>query len=370
MNWWTLPGPRSYIDAIIDDVRQGKSVFLCLPENTPGRLSSCLQEALEEDFGWLSTSADLGVSPIDFLYDLTAPDADPARLRNEANLAQEDGFRGKLIWLNEIPLSDWEAWARFFREYERVSRAVPEARRSYFLVRMAGFGAQLPLPEGVGLSARRWDGWLGRHDMKVYSTVCVRERRNGLETDLATALVADLGGWDPALCDYLAGFELSDLLRPLQLLSDFAQSRGWELKSQFQNEEAWSRGLSQTYLGSQVPHTCYSAFLNGLRHIDYLIWRAEIGVLMPYIEEKRQKLIEQYRMHLKLPHYTKAGVIDDVYDLEIGMLEWMLSRSGAVSRPVLQFVSELKEARNKLSHLVPVDPDVLLTLCEHSQDNR
>ena len=99
------------------------------------------------------------------------------------------------------------------------------------------------------------------------------------------------------------------------------------------DDEAWGRGLRHTYLGGQVPHTCYAAFLNSPRHLDRLIWRAEIGVLMLYIEEKRQKLIDHFRGHFRMPHYTKTGVIEDVYDLEIGMIEWLLSRSEAVTKP-------------------------------------
>ncbi len=35
MNWWSLPGPQSFVDAIIQDVRDGKSVFLSLPGTLP-----------------------------------------------------------------------------------------------------------------------------------------------------------------------------------------------------------------------------------------------------------------------------------------------------------------------------------------------
>lgn len=370
MLWWTLPGPLSFIEAVADDIREGKSVFLCLPEHTSGRLATQLERVFEGDFGWLPANVEAGVAPIDFLYELTAPEADPAGLRNPANLAREAGFSSKILWLEDIQVGDWPAWTRFFAEYERVCRSVPEARRSYFVVRMFGPNAILPLPDGVGLSVRRWDGWLRRQDLWVYSSTCVREKGSGLETDLVVALVSVLGGWDPALCDHLTNFELVDLLRPADLLRDFAIARGWRLNTHSLDDEAWGRGLWQTYLGNKVPHTCYAAFLNGSRYLDRLIWRAEIGVLMPYIEEKRQKLIDQYRGHFRLPHYTKTGVIEDVYDLEIGMIEWMLSRSGAVTKPVLDYISALKGARNRLSHLCPVDPDLLLGLCRNAREER
>ena len=90
---------------------------------------------------------------------------------------------------------------------------------------------------------------------------------------------------------------------------------------------------------------------------------------MPYIEEKRQALIEQYRMHIKLPYYSKYGVINDVYDLEIGILELLLNKSAVPSKAVLQFINNLKLARNQLSHMTPVDSSVLLALCRSAEED-
>jgi hypothetical protein len=368
MDWWTIPGPRRFLDAIIDDVREGKSVFLILPENAPGRVSHSLKEALREDFNWESINVIPGTNPVDFLYALLVPNADPRRLRSESSLASEQDFQRKLIWIEEISEGDWAAWSKFFLEYERVSRAVPESRRSLFVIRMIGPAVALMAPVAVGLSSLRWDGWLRQNDMQLYSNSCIRDRKSGLETDLTIALVSELGGWDPALCEYLADFELCKLIEPAQLLEQFAAERGWCFKPGSYDDDAWSKGLWQTFLRKQTPHTSFGAFLLGQRFLSRLLWKAEIGILMPYIEEKRQVLIEQYRMHLKLPYYSKYGVINDVYDLEIGILELLLNQSGVPPKTVLEFISNLKMARNQLSHLTPVDSSILLALCRNAEE--
>jgi hypothetical protein len=312
----------------------------------------------------------MGVSPLDFLYDLVAPGSDPRQLRSVATLAALEGFRNKAIWLDEIPDPDWESWLRFFVEFERVSRSVPESRRSCFAVRMSRQSASPSIPTAAGLSVRHWDGWLKRNDMYLYSAGQVQERQTGIETDLATSLVTVLGGWDPDLCEYLAGFELSELLRPAPLLREFAGKRGWTLEEAEFDEQAWRRGLWQTYLGKRQAHTCFAFVLDGSRFLDGLIWRAEIGVLMPFIEEQRQQLIERNRPLLKLPFYTRFGVIDDVYDLEIGMIEFLLGRSGACASTLIQYVGKLREARNLISHLAPVFPDLILDLCKNCEYHR
>jgi hypothetical protein len=368
MQWWTIPGPRSFIDAIIDDVREGKSVFLILPENIPGRFSLALKEALREEFNWEAVDVIPGESPIEFLYTHLVPNANPRKLRSELSLAGEQEFQRRLIWIEGIPLEDWATWSAFFLEYERVSRAVPESRRSLFIIRMIGPEKGPAPPVAVGLSSRRWNGWLRRNDMQLYGNGCIRERKTGLETDLTATLVSELGGWDPALCEYLAEFELSELIQPAQLLKNFAAERGWCFKTGTYDEDTWRKGLWQTYLGKQTPHTSFGAFLLGQRFINRILWKAEIGILMPYIEEKRQFLIEQYRKNLRIPYYSKYGVINDVYDLEIGMLELLLNQSGVPSKVTLESISSLKLARNQLSHLVPVDASILLALCRNEED--
>jgi hypothetical protein len=372
MNWWALPGPHRFVDSVIEDIREGKSVFLCLPENCPPRLTTHIRQTLEEDYRWLQASPDPGIAPIDFIYDFAVQNARPERLRNLGNLVLEAEFLNRVICLEELPASDWAAWIEFFTDYEHICRAVPEARRTYFIARMSNPCSRLPSPMPVGLSVRRWDGWVNRRDMQLYSTSCVRQRKTELETDLVMALVSVLAGWDPELCEFLAEFELSELLVPANLLRGYAEkTRGWgTFISPRLDEQSWSQGLWQTYLGKPQPHTCFAAFLNGSRHLDKSIWRAEIGVLMPYIEEARQKLIERYRPYFKLPFYTKTGVVDDVYDLEIGTIELMLSRTELLrSDPLKMYVSDLKGVRNKLSHFAPAETEVLLRLCQANDKN-
>jgi hypothetical protein len=367
MDWWMIPGPRSFIEAVIDDVREGKSVFLMLPENVPARFSYALKESLREESNWEAVNVTPAANPVDFLYTHFVPHADPRKLRSETSLVGEPEFQRKLISIDGIPPEDWSAWSSFFLEYERVSRAVPESRRSLFLIRILGSGHVHSPPAAVGLSCRRWDGWLRRNDMQLYSNSCVRERKSGLETDLTAALISELGGWDPALCEYLADFNLDELIQPAQLLETFAAGKGWCFQPGPYDEASWSNGLWQTYLGKQTPHTAFGAFLLGQRFLNRLLWKAEIVILMPYIEEQRQVLIERYRSHLRLPHYSKYGVINDVYDLEIGMLEWLLNQSGVPSKATLDFISNLKLARNQLSHLAPIDSSILLELCRNAE---
>lgn len=177
-------------------------------------------------------------------------------------------------------------------------------------------------------------------------------------------LVTSLAGWDPALCEWLAPLTLQQLIEPRKYLEEFAGYRKWKLDEQRTPKKAWPLGLTYTFGGKRTPHTCVAALLNGSRDLQKLIWRAEIGVLMPYIEEQREILLQQYRNLLNVNFLTKSGDwIENIYDLEIGLIHFQLSQRSSLSPKEIKWVADLKDARNNLSHLEPLVPELLSALC-------
>ena len=101
--------------------------------------------------------------------------------------------------------------------------------------------------------------------------------------------------------------------------------------------------------------------------IDRLIWKAEVGVLLPYIEEQRQILLDRYARNLTVPFLTTQGVmIDDVHDMEIGMIHYQLRDNLAIPAETRAVIKNLKEARNSLSHLEAIKSAVLHSMCDQA----
>ncbi len=339
-----------------------------VPEHCPGRLSTSLKDGLEEDFLWLSLTVAADHDPLDFLYEYCAPEADLRRLRSIQTLAGEISFQGHVIWLEGVAASDWDAWSQFLTEYERVSRAISISRRTFFLVPIKGEHNHRPLPSGVGINTRKWDAWLTRSDMLLYGTSRIPESGSILEQDLRSSLVTTLAAWDPELCEWLAALTLSQLIEPRIFLDKFAEDREWKILELPSPERAWSLGLEQVFHGRSTPHTCLTALANGSGNLLELIWRAEIGVFMPYIEEQRQLLLQQYKHLLRTPFLNNLGNwIEDIYDLEIGPIQYQLSRCASISADELKRITDLKDARNSLSHLEPVPSGILLDICAEAR---
>ena len=201
--------------------------------------------------------------------------------------------------------------------------------------------------------------------MSFYSAFLVGTRGSSLETDLVTALVATLSGWDPGLCEFLASFDLAELIAPRERLSSFAQQRGWNHDCSVKVDLSfWGRGFWQTVDGKPMFHTSLSSKDTD---IDRLIWKAEVGVLLPYIEEQRQILLDRYASYLTVPFVTTQGIlIEDVRDLEIGMIQYQLKDCSTIPAETKAVITDLKKARNSLSHLEPISPTVLLSICEQA----
>jgi hypothetical protein len=365
IHWWSLPGPRAFVEQVVGEVRQGKSVFLYLPEHHPKRLASIFREALQEDYRWLSLSSYDGGDPVEYLFESCASSAHRESLRSVQDLVQQEAFQGQLIWLEGVGGALAEFWAPFFLEYERASRAVPPARQTVFIIFLEGLDCRSAFPAAVGLSHHRWDDCLRRTDMSFYSALLIQDRDSSLETDLVTALVATLSGWDPVLCESFALLDLAELINPREKLSTFAQQRGWvpEQNALF-DLSAWQLGFWQTVDGRPVVHT---SLCSRDADIDRLIWRAEVGVLLPYIEEQRQILLDRYARYLTAPFVTNQGIlIEDIRDLEIGMIQFQLKDCTDIPAESKALITNLKKARNSLSHLEPIRPAVLLSICEQA----
>jgi hypothetical protein len=90
-------------------------------------------------------------------------------------------------------------------------------------------------------------------------------------------------------------------------------------------------------------------------------------VVLPYIEERRQQLLEELSAVLSVPFRTVYGqVLTDVRDLEVGHIEAQLAVGSAqVSETLRAEVRWLREARNRLAHLEPLDYRTLERASNH-----
>lgn len=102
-----------------------------------------------------------------------------------------------------------------------------------------------------------------------------------------------------------------------------------------------------------VVHSC--ALAEGSRELQQRVWSAEVGVVLPRIEELRQQLIDRYSSRFRMPYRTRFNqIIDDVRDLEIGHVCDQLQTISA-PREDRYAAAQLTKMRNRLAHLETLD---------------
>lgn len=375
--WWQLPGPRHFIDGIVQGVRVGKSVILCLPRFMPDGLKIALKAEICQTNEWewcdLPLNSD-NRAPIDILYSHFVSESPTHALRSAFTLSQEETFEGKVIWVENVDKQTWRSWQDFLLEYEQACRSMPALARSTFCVALIGETALQPPPENVCLSNFYWKGVVTPFDMLFFVTSLMQTRSTrDMQKRLMIAMVADLALWDPCVAEIFSGSRIEDILNPVPLLQEIAEEREWAKHVQMDSERLevnprlWSDGLADIFEGKPRLHSSILTLNDPRKEIDRRIWNAQIRTLLPMVEEKRRELLEKLDGILMVPYETRSGAaITDIYDLEIGHIYHQLATSDLNTDPKLRDLAwQLKEIRNRLSHLEALSQEQLSFLEEN-----
>lgn len=370
LEWWQLPGTRGFLENAIEDLRDGKNVVLCLPPHAPRDLRRALREtwqAADERFYMIDLNDydGLATRPLDLLFHHFLPDAAASELRDTQKLLSAAAFERRIIWLNSVNGESHSTWCDFLQQYQHASRNSDFSHRnSVFIVPLTGNLAIQPPPEDVRLVKHEWRGVVDSLDALLYAATLYREKSGSrLRRKIAVALIANLALWDLSLAERLADESFNDLLDPKNLLASIAAENGWSDKALRQ----WHCGMIDEIDGAQREHSALVACGDDGQQLSRRLWNAQVAVLLPFVEERRQELLLEYAdvlpFWLKLyGAKTSVGeIISDVGDLEIGNLCYLFKQAGVIANCQPQ-IEDLREIRNELAHLRPVKSEILQAL--------
>lgn len=364
--FWELPGPAAFVDAAVEDLRQGCSVVFCLPDCHPSGLHQAFRSALATADGWMWDRIDCSNRPdrpIDILFERYAPNSLPKAARTVWALDQQSSIWGLLLWLDDLTEATWPQWRQFLVDYAVVARQRSRFERCAFCVPLTGVMALSPPTDDVSISVRRWSGSVDSLDMTMYTSRLLRgDRLSPVQRRLAISLITGTALWDPSTSERLANEPLDVLMDPRPVLVDIAHERGWE--SGANPTAGWHRGMSDCFEGRVQPHSAMLAIADGTNELNSRIWKAEVSVVLPHLEEQRREVLSRYGRMFRLPFVTRFGeVITDPFDLELPHIASQLGRlAGRVDFRTRRAAERMAAVRNKLAHLDPLelgDLDVL-----------
>jgi len=368
--WWQLPGPQRFVSQITRALREGKNVIITLPEFAPTGLGTAIHEALGDGTAWFWHTLNIreadDIMPAQILCSRLVPEISPDAILNAHTLSKEESFAGKIIWLAEMTPSTWPAWKEFIVDYAHACRARSLLDRTLFCVPLIGeLALYPPRVDDVCLSHYRWEGVIDSLDMLLFTSNFFQNRQMpSLQKRMAIAVVTNLALWDPVVSERLAHEDIEQILHPLPILQEIATDRRWSPPDLEASSWSWHKGIVETMEGSKKIHSAALAEHDAAREIERRIWSAEVGVMLPFVEEKRQEILAQFAGILKVPITTRFGeIINDLHDLEIGHIEsQLINNKITVNSATLRLVQRLREIRNCLSHLEPLSLE--LVLCE------
>ncbi len=366
--WWQLPGPSQFIEQVVQDFRDGKNVILCLPEHLPSGLSNPIRSELGDDWDWhkISVPSENSVEPVHFLFDHFVGEISPNEVRNARTLAQHQNFAGKIVWLDDITPDIWPVWKKFLSDYEQPCRNISQLDRTLFAVLLVGELAINPPAEDVCLSHHSWKGVVSSLDMLLFTASLFQGKRlSDLQKRVAISVVTHLALWDSEVSERLAYEKIQNILSPEPILQEIAKERAWcnSNTNNISPQAKWCKGITNIVEYEEKIHS--AVLVMDSREIKCRIWKGEVGEILPFVEERRQEIIERLSKILEVPFTTRFGeVIKDLRYLEIGHIEYQLNQTNKIVNPeIRRLVQQLKEMRNSLSHLEPINQDILVR-CE------
>ena len=357
--WWQLPGPARFARVVENAFRDGRCAVVLTPRLHPEGLGRAVRGRIEVGglrFRWTNRDGRrLGYkAPVEALYEqlVSEPPAEAYTLRG---LAAEPELANRIVWIENLCDEQWPVWCRFLADYAEVLHARGTPDPPLFALVHAASEEAFP-PQHLLLARFRWSGYVDLLDMQLYAASLLEsDQRDRLRRDIAAMTIAALAQWDADLAHELAREEVKALFHPFEVLANYARERGWEESAV---EGDWLAGTREMYGGRQCVHSALLAVAGDRREIERRLWRAQIGVLFPFLEEQRLALIESVRGELYAPYVPDDRYpnrfVECVADLELTHIrEQLRPKQSQFSAQWLR-TDRLKALRDALAHLKPV----------------
>lgn len=338
MDWTTLPGPTAFIERTAQDLSETYSVVSRCPAYLDDSWSRKLKARLEGFYAW----NDVLCSPEDF-YRFCAQLCGKEKMHGPHDL-QRETLHCQLFYISFPSAEEWSRWTSLLTEFVIAQKTFDEKlQRNVMLVALNDDG--LEVPNEALLKKRDILDFLRDEDPFFHACQCSsRDGSNrSIEEDIRIHICSELALWDFDLCRYLLDFPLEQLVDPIDVIKGYAEARGlegWDGTSVFES------GRNTNSAGSASSVTLA---LNGNREeLTRRVWRGQVQVLFPLIEDQRCKLIE--RLRSMCPEVPRRATNEDGI-VEIGPLHYHMRRERKCPRQLENFAFRLKEMRNDIAHL-------------------
>ena len=334
--WWdSVPKARAFIERLVDDMIQEKSLLLHTNHGIPWE-SSCIQiirtnVQQQNSFRNFETLDGSGEPGNILLQKFCSPEkrAMYRPAKGYARFFAENDdivLHERYIWVT-IPSSDaLERWSRFVSEY--CTYRSKGKTKAVFILQWHG---RLERERKRGIQIHSFDEAIDEYDCTVFTTMAAssisipRLIQCYLAELASTVLQNDI--------------ELSAAC--LQRYREFLENPSGTIQQLLVEEQ---RSNGQPFEFEESPQA-----------IDKKIWRAQVRAIYPYLEEYREQFVQKYwnAIDACLPIEAPYGeCYTSPNDVGLGTLLHMANENQVlISQQEYEMLKYFRNARNKLSHL-------------------
>ncbi len=334
--WWNkIPNTLAFITAISEDLQKEKSVLIHSVGKIPWfeTMRMTIQDSVRQANSSKRFKTVQGVpEPGSFLLSEYCKAEKRAQYRPAMGYAKffagsdDIVLHSMYFWVKISTHQELEAWLLFVSDYVK-DRGKDKEKAAFIL---EWHGTELP-GQRKGITQYSLDRAIGSYDRLVFAMLAasVVEEKTNVKNYLAE-LAANVVGNDIELCAKCIADYRSFLKNPFDTVNRIV-------------EESWRSDDSAF------------TFLKDQKTVEGDIWRAQIKILYPIIEEYRENFVDKYAYAIEraLPITSTFG---EQYtyprDVELGTLSYMAANSIlTLNFWEHQKLELFKVARNKLSHL-------------------
>lgn len=338
--WWNkVTNAVLFLDLILANVEDKKNIILLLPDYVPWYNEMC--ESIEIRFYEANLSRTL-----DFLDDVDIEEPGEILLKNYCKSEKRDEYRPsigyaqflgnaenvvlneRIVWVKNIDKSRESIWIKFVSDY---SKAVNKKNGAIFILEFRGEEEDELVKKGFSYISYKdrinpFDTYV--FNMLLASSISKNTNIKKYFSELITSLVED-------------DVELAQLCVSDDRFNIFISNPNNAIKDVIKNE-----------VRSDGKMFCYDFDED---EIEYRVWRAQIKIIFPIIEEFRGRFIDKHKVDIEkeLPLCSTYGEkYNHPNEVELGTLYFMAS-NGIINLSPHQ-LHELKmyrDARNDLAHL-------------------
>jgi hypothetical protein len=295
---WRLPGVEAFIETVLRDIVGGSSVILHLPPSAPQGVVAAVDAHSFEDYRymrWHNVTIQSNHSQLADLAQLVGHSVGVDTAFSAECLARQPAERIYAIeGVNEV---NWPVLEVFLERFRQANHQRDETDRDVFLVSLP---SQLRAPKvDIGLQVRRWEGITDEIDVRLFLEVADRSITHTSFSErvlqaVRRAIAIELAGTDLELARQLIEFELGDLIEPSELLLRYARSTTWCRA----DLDAWHDGGRDRFRAADHVHSAVLAFSGRGDELTRRVWRGQLTVLFPYLEERRLDILPRLGPHL------------------------------------------------------------------------